>query len=298
MSLASGDLTTPARAEVWIPNLTSNSNAVIGQLISSQSNAIYSKLNRPRTFSQSFTRTFNGTGNNQLQLPDYPVTAITSVQLGSQLIAASPLPPPTGVSSLNLGYGYRFVPWNGALPGEPATLEFHNGWWRSGVQNLQVTYTAGYLISNEPATVPATPFQVTVQQPQGICCRDAGVVYAATGVALVAVSGTPTIGQYNPPADANLGRYTFAAADTGAAVLISYSFIPSDLEEACIQMVAERNSYRQRIGVISQMLGGQETVHFMRGGRRGAMFPDLPPEVESLIMPYVNVVPIPAGAPV
>ena len=300
MSLSSGDLTTPARVGIWIPNLQANS-PTIQMLITAMSNLILSKLNRARLFSQSFTRTFDGVGNYQLVLPDYPVTGVTKIQMGSQIIQPYVLPTPTtGVIPNNsFGYGYRLVTWNGDLPGDPSILEFVNGFWYYGAQNIQVTYTAGYLISNEAQTIPTvTPFAITVDQPKGIWCRDNGVTFA-DGTALIAVSGTPLTGQYNPPTDTTIGTYTFSAADTGKAVLISYSFVPADLELACIQMIAESNSYRNRIGEIEKSLGGQETIRYMRGGGGGRqMFPELPPEVEAMIWPYVSVIHPALGAPV
>lgn len=298
MTLAAGDLTTFARAETWIEGTTANSQPILQQLISSMSTMIKSELNRAELYSHNFTRTFDGQGTNQIVLPDYPVTGVTTVQVGAAVIPAAPLPSLPGVSPVVTfgGYGYRIVTTNLALPGQPSVLEFVNGVWWPGVQNVQVTYTAGYLVSKEAWTVPGTPYQVTVMQPSGIWCRDNGVVYAATGVALVPVLGPalPTVGQYIAPLDAAPGLYTFSAADANANLLISYSFVPADLEEACIQMVAERWSYRNRVGVISKSLGGQETMRYLRGGR-GSL---LPPEVEALIMPYVSVVPPAIGAPV
>lgn len=230
----------------------------------------------------------------QLVLPDFPVTAVSAVTIGSATIPASVI----GGSSQ--GYGYRFVSWTGNLPGENAVLEFNNGYFYQGVQNVKVTYTAGYLIAKEPWTVPATPFQVTVLQPLGIWCRDNGVVYASSGVSLTPVASAPTTGQYIPPPDATPGLYTFSTGDTGAELLISYSFIPADLEEACNQMIAERYSYRSRVGDISKSLGGQETVRFARGsmGAPWNRTSSLPPEVMDLISPYISVVPPAIGAPV
>lgn len=299
MSLLGGDLTTPARYAQWFGSSAPSSPAV-AQMVTSMSQMIYSKLSRQRVYSQQFVRTLDGVGNYQLVLPDWPVTSISKLQVGSALIQPFPLPSPTTgfVPTNTFGYGYRFVSWDGDLPGQPAVIEFVGGAFPYGKQNVQVTYQAGYLIANEAQTVPGTPFQVTVQQPYGIWSRDNGVVYAATGVALVPVTGTPSVGQYKPPPDTTPGLYTFAATDAAANLLISYSFIPADLEEACNQMVAERLSYRSRIGEESKSLGGQETVRFMRGGNRYGMFPDLPPEVESLISPYVSVIPPAIGAPV
>jgi hypothetical protein len=187
------------------------------------------------------------------------------------------------------------------LPGENAVLEFVGGYFYTRSQNVKVTYQAGYLISNEAVTVPAvTPWQLTVQQPLGIWSRDNGVVYASTGVALRPVTVITAAGQYIPPPDTNPGLYTFGTADASANLLISYSFIPADLEEACIQMIAERYSYRGRIGEISKSLGGQETIRFMRGGSGPpwGRTSSLPPEIMDLIWPYVNVVMPNIGAPV
>lgn len=301
VSLVNGDLTTPARAKVWIPELSASSDPILAQLISSMSGLIYSKLNRPRTFSQTFTRIIDGTGNYQILLPDYPVTGITSIQMGAIALQPYPLPNPTTavVPDNTVGYGYRFSSWGGDLPGEPAMVEFVNGFFSRGNQNIKVVYTAGYLIANEAATIPASgTFAITVAQPQGIWCKDGGVVYASDGVALTPVSALTGAGQYIPPTDSTLGTYTFDPADADAAVLISYSFIPTALEEACIQMVAERNSYRSRIGQIDRSLAGQETIRFFRGGGRNQAFVGMPPEVEDLIWPFVNVAPPVIGAPV
>ncbi len=70
------------------------------------------------------------------------------------------------------------------------------------------------------ATIPATPFTVTVVPPSaGVWSRDLGVV-DSNGVSYVRVASAPTTGQYSVAA----GVYTFAAADTGKQVFISYAY--------------------------------------------------------------------------
>lgn len=299
MTLLSGDLTTPYRAATWLSSPPSLPSPILSQLIGSVTALIYSKLSRSRLYSQTQTRIADGVGNNQLVLPDFPVTSITLVQIGSALINPYPLPNPiSGVQTSTFGYGYRFIPWSGNLPGEPCVLEFVNGYFPVGVQNCKITYVAGYLIQNEAWTIPASPNQVTVLQPNGIWCRDNGITYASSGLSLTPVTGAPSVGQYNIPSDSSPGLYTFSAADVGQPLLINYSFIPADLEEAAIQMVAERYVYRGRIGEISKSLGGQETVRFMRGGSGRGQLADLPPEVAGMIEPYISVVPPWIGAPV
>lgn len=291
MTLFAGDLTTPQRASVWMSSPPTLPSPILSQLIASMSSLIYSKLNRARTYSQLFTRTFDGVGNMQLVLPDYPVTSVISVYNGQMLVPSSVLiaqgeTQPQGTQSY---YGYRFIPWNGEGPGINAVLDYIGGVF-VGAQGVKVTYRAGYLVQNEGWVVPiGTPPTITVLQPEGVWCRDNGIVYASSGVALVPVASAPTVGQYIPPLDATPGLYTFNAADTEEALLISYSFIPAALEEACIQMVAERYSYRGRVGEISKSLGGQETMRYMRSG--------LPPEVMALIQDYISVVYPAIGSP-
>jgi hypothetical protein len=308
MTLSTGDLTTLVRVQLWLPGSGSSANPLLSSiLIPDASRTISNKLNRARLFYQTFTRTIDGVGNYQIMLPDYPVESITSIQMGSQLLQPAPLPTPGQPSLIPTnsfgGFGYRFVPWHGDLPGDPSVVEMVNGVFSRGVQNIKVTYQAGYVMKSESHVIPATPFKVTVIQPQGIWCQDNGVVYASNSVALTQVSGTPLLGDYNSPSDppttlSELGQYTFSASDTGKTVLITYSFVPSDLELACIQLVGENYSYRDRIGQLDKVLGGQETVRFLRGGiGRGQMF-NMPPEVEDRIWPYVSVIPPAIGAPV
>ena len=72
---------------------------------------------------------------------------------------------------------------------------------------------------DQAGTIPATPFQLTVTNSANFK-QDWGVTFVATGVPLTKVTGTPAAGQYSEAA----GVYTFAAADTGSAVLISYTW--------------------------------------------------------------------------
>lgn len=287
MTLFAGDLTTPQLAAQWMGNDTDPNQPILSQLISSMSRNLIGKLNRSRLYNQQYIRTIDGVGNYQIMLPDYPVTSIVSIFIGGQLIK------PAIINTDNPGYGYKFIPWIGDLPGSPAIVEFLNGFWRAGVQNIKATYNAGYMVSAEAHSVPPAtgPYTITVDQPQGIWCRDNGVSYANSGLVLTPVITAPTIGQYIPPPDTTPGLYTFNAADSDAALLFSYSYVPADLSEACNQMVAERLSYRDRIGIISKSLGGQETMRWQRGNRSYSMWPDLPPEVAGMIMPYYCVIP-------
>lgn len=281
MSLKNGDLTTSTRLGNWI---TVGSSAIVGQLISSSSATIRGKLNRGSLLVKNVNRSFDGSGNNRLVLPDWPVLSVSSLQVGMTAIQAAPLLAPGQSLNLNQGYGYRFLTWDGNLPGDPGVLEFVNGQFYYGQQNIKVAYSAGYGVIAEPAVVPTSPYTVTVQQANGICAADNGVVYASTGTALSPVAVSPGLGQYIPPTDAQPGLYTFSSFDAGAAILISYSFVPLDLEEACVQLIAERYQMRSQVGVVAQGLGGQESMSFAHNM-------GMPSRVRELIEPYISVLP-------
>lgn len=72
------------------------------------------------------------------------------------------------------------------------------------------------------ASIPASsPYTITVAPPNsGTFVTDMGVMFAATGVQLNRVASAPAAGQYSVSA----GVYTFAAADAGKAVALSYEY--------------------------------------------------------------------------
>lgn len=77
------------------------------------------------------------------------------------------------------------------------------------------------IANREAGTIPTTPFAITVTNG-ATWVEDLGVLNA-TGVPMIKVSSaaTPTTGQYKCTTG---GVYTFAAADTGLAVSISYTY--------------------------------------------------------------------------
>jgi hypothetical protein len=164
-------------------------------------------------------------------------------------------------------------------PGRPQALDVFRTYFRKGRQNIVVDYSAGYAVQSEAASVPASPgpYSVTAAAPLGPWAGDSGVTYA-NGALLVAVAANPAAGEY---AVAN-GVYTFAAADAGAAVLISYGFIPAAINNACIEWVAERYRYRTRVGQSAQTVQGQQTASYS--------LKDIPDFVRASLDPYRSVV--------
>lgn len=93
----------------------------------------------------------------------------------------------------------------------------------------------------EASSVPATsPYTVTVANSVTFA-NDAGVVYAASGLPLTKVASNPAAGQYSVAS----GVYTFAAADEGKAVLLTYSYTIA--------------STGQKIAVSNQLIGTTPT---------------------------------------
>jgi hypothetical protein len=74
-------------------------------------------------------------------------------------------------------------------------------------------------VAGETATVPGTPYQITVAN-SATWLDDLGVFDNTTGLYLTRVSSAPATGQYSVSA----GVYTFAAADTTHSMSISYSY--------------------------------------------------------------------------
>jgi hypothetical protein len=81
------------------------------------------------------------------------------------------------------------------------------------------------LANAEAQSVPASsPYTVQVTN-HATYVGDLGVIYAATGLPLVQVASAPAQGQY--AVAPSTGTYTFAAADAGAAILVSYQYTVS-----------------------------------------------------------------------
>ena len=268
------NLTSLANAKAWAGVTTTSDDALLTRLIGSASRFILSYLQRPTLFQFVFTDVYDGVGNKVQILRHWPVLSIASLIIGMQTIPAAPSPP-TGY-----GCGYVLDPWDGFPPGKPQALTLRSHEYCRGFSNVSVTYTAGFVIQNEAQTVPGSVYQVTPNAPNGSFAVDQGVTYAS-GTALIAVASAPATGQYVAPTATN-GYYQFAAGDANTAVLLSYSYIPADIEDACITMVAERYNYKNRIGYISKSLGGQETVSFSQK--------DMPDFIRTALQPYRRVI--------
>jgi hypothetical protein len=125
------------KAYLGIAPGTTSTDAVLTTLVTNVSAAIESYCNRAFA-SQDYAEQRNGTGGNRLFLAHGPVTAVASVSVDGQAI-----PPAVGT-----GIGYLF---------DEATVYLRGYTFCRGVQNVSVTYTAGY------ASVPGDVAQACIE---------------------------------------------------------------------------------------------------------------------------------------
>ena len=287
--MAGSQLTTVANAEAWL-GLPSNSanDALIGRLITAVSTSILGFLGRGSLLSKAYTETRDGTGTRRMMLRNWPVTAISALTIDSMAVLPGSY---SGTPGANGYAGYYFEAWDGSPPGRMQTLELVGYQFCRGKQNVAVSYTAGYLITAEADTIgAATANQVNVQGPLGSWAADGGVTYA-NGNTLTLVTGAPAQGQYK--LGTTPGNYVFNSADNGAGVLISYSFVPAAVEQACIEAVAQ--AYNQSgqgitggLGNVQRLRAGDTEIDFAPlKGAPGVIL--LTPSITTALQPYKRV---------
>jgi hypothetical protein len=258
--MARNDLTTLARVKTFL-GITSNDATIdlrLQQYITRMSATVLQYLSRDTLLYTARNELLSGSGNPKIMLPNYPVLSIESIAINTLDVPVNPTPP--------IGSGFWFEPYNGIPPGTPQLVLLAGYAFTRGTANIAIGYTSGYAMLAEPAVVPATPFKVTPLQTYGIIAEDIGVTYA-DGTPLVAVASAPATGQYVAPkpliGTGATDYYTFSLGDVGADVLLSYSYIPDAIEGAVVQWLAEQWQYKDRIGVASKTLGGQETISYI-----------------------------------
>ncbi len=274
------NLTYLANVRQWLGSSTSTDDALLNRLIAEASRTILNYLQRADIGLTTTTEMISGRGERKIQLRNWPVVSANSLVVNGVSIPAS-----TGPTN----YGFFLEPVYGSTAGRAQNLGVIGGFaglgvivspgyssfaesdsWGSrgfprGIGNIAVNYSYGYCVQNEAQTVPASPYEVLPLGPFGSWSGDNGVRYL-NGAALTAVTGNPSAGQYVPPnlaGDSPALYYQFSAADSGSSVLLNYNYVPYDVEQACIEIVAERYRYKSRIGQISQTLGGQETSTYL-----------------------------------
>jgi len=283
-----------------------NITTLLSQLISRWSMMIRSELERPWILPRTYVNeAYDGTGGNRQFLHHWPITNVESVSVNQQLIHSASTIGAGGVITPSCGCGWVVDEWDGIPPGNPQSLQMVGGSFPMGQLNVMVTYSAGYLTPKESQIIPPpdptalppldTISVVTVDQIQGIWAQDMGVTYNdGTPLVYVPYPNLPTAaGQYTvvppdqgtPPAPLTPpGVYQFFQDDAGQQVLISYGFIPADLEQVTIEMTCERFLYRSRIGEVSRTVAQQVTARYN--------VEEIPHYAKPVLQRYRNILPM------
>jgi len=120
-------LTTLANVKEWLQITGTAQDALLTRMIAAHSDAVATFLNRDLGM-QNYTHTFDGNGALKIVFPEYPVTAVGSVQVNGVAI----------LPRLTYGQpGYVFTASSLSLVGRRFT---------HGSQNVTVSYTAGFAV--------------------------------------------------------------------------------------------------------------------------------------------------------
>lgn len=281
------DLTTLSHVKGWMgmtaltdPTTDAARDVLLNRLIRASSTFMESVLSR--TFlSQLYTEVRNGSGAGlgryMMTFANDPVSSVLSLSVDGLAIAASA---DGGVQQI--GYGFDAD----ALWLAPAGTGF-----AKGTRNVRLSYTGGFLVlpfgqtsdnrwlpPAEQQVIPATPFQIT---PQTLWLADNGVTFTQTGLALVKVLASPAASQYMvSTVGGTPGVYTFNTADVGKTVALSYSYVPADIEQACIELISLRFVEKGRIGLVSQAVGTESTTYYQK---------DMPAQMATDLQQYKRV---------
>ena len=286
------DLTTVAAVNAILAQAPTADAALIQIEITAYSQNILTRTGRSFLSGvRSYSERYNGNGSAELPVRNYPILAVSSVSVNGIAIPASPDYRQSGYvidtegSICNIalisngaggGSGWLDDRW-GVRPGgwgsygNAPPLGYSPFVFTQGIQNVAVSYSAGYTIGvpAEVQTVPADPGPYTVTATNGATFyADAGVLLA-DGTALASSgANAPAAGQYQPPQAGVLpaGVYTFNAAQQGASVLLAYAYgaAPFDLQEAAGRLVAEMYRKRSWIGQSSQVQPGIGTTAYSK----------------------------------
>jgi hypothetical protein len=257
------NLTSLEKAKAWAGASSNTDDRMLERLIAQISQVILTYIQRPYILKRQYTERLNGRNQWRLMLRNYPVLSVDSLSISNRVIPAS---------------AFQLEPWDGLPPGRPQELSLDGYCFERGNANIAITYTAGFCVTDEPQTAGSN---VVVSALDGSWARDEGV-RRANGTPMQRVTDDPGAGQYK--LGSAPGHYVFSEADAGAAVLISYSYVPHVLEQACCDLFLERYTYRDRPSQRSKTLNGQETVAFSLA--------DMPDYTKTALSSFVRRVPL------
>jgi hypothetical protein len=262
IAASQGNLVSLSYLKSWLSITDTNSDTLLNSLIISASRKVLNELSRgPILGFRSVIETRDGTGTNNIMLQFWPVLAVTGLVVNGVTYYKQTTPP--------FGQGFYWDQWNGSDTQHRQRLYCQGVWFDRMNQNVVINYNAGYQTvdaweilatssgssGSGGAGAGSTSGTYTTNRPW---ISDQGVYDASTGFVFTQVAETPSTGQYN----ISDGQYTFAEADIGRAIVIQYSYCPEDLSQAIVDAISWHFRNRDRIGLTSKALLGQETIAF------------------------------------
>jgi Phage gp6-like head-tail connector protein len=135
--MAANDLTVIANVKALLQITTDTDDGLLSTLITAASAFLETVCDRA-FIEADYTEVRNGKGTRSMSFANYPVTAVSSVLLGSlNIVPAVPIGQPGWP-----GTGYVFT---------PTLLSLYGFRFWPGVANVQLQYTAGYAADALPA---------------------------------------------------------------------------------------------------------------------------------------------------
>lgn len=251
------DLTTVIAMKQFLGITSSNQDALFASLIARESRAIERFTSRTFPFVERTRKRLDGTGTSMLMLPDSPLIEVSELS-----ISGVDVQPATGTrpgfvhddTTVYLAGGAKF----------PYARQVVTASWRAGYQ-AEETVEVPAPTGNEP-TVDITIVSPGSPAVVNSITDDTGVIFAET-------ANAPAPGEFRFTRPA----ITFNASDAGKTVIVDMYYVPGDIEQACIEMIAVDIKQRDTIGIRSKTLA-QETVVYDNNS--------MPPSAKQLLEPY------------
>lgn len=194
------------------------------RLIRAVSGMVMSYMNRDTLARVARTETQPSSRTGRIVLRHWPALSLTGISMSNEGTFASPAP---GIALEPIGLGAQRIIADPALGGSLI----------GGPTGIGITYVSGY-VRSEQVVIPSTaPYEV---QTSSMFLADEGVATVGGGTVPHTVSGT--------------GLYTFGSNIAGQTVVLYYSYVPEDIEQAVIDEVSLAFRSRQRIGEASKAL--------------------------------------------
>lgn len=229
-----GDLTTVARAKAWLApdsgSLTGQNDPMLQRLVTAVSRLVMNEMGRDTLARRERTDTYNTGMTGSMLLRMWPVLSVESLSLGGLDSFSSSN---WTLEPIRVGGGMQRITLNGGRT--------------FGRAVATVTYTTGFVKTERMLVPDQAPYVVPTQS---VFLEDEGVV-DSDGAAIAHTVDTE-------------GNYTFEAGSAGTEVLVTYAFVPEDIEQAVIHEVGVLSKSRDRIGQASKALpNGAGTVSFL-----------------------------------